>query len=143
MVLRMKGRHGIADFQITAGDRFAALVKSHGDVVNAFFQVGQIGGHGQNGHQLGTHGDAEFALHGESIGAAADADDDVSQGLGAEVNDPAHFHAGGVNVQTAHFGQSGKLLVIVVSLVLHAGGQRHHGQVVGVHDIVDVAGQAQ
>jgi hypothetical protein len=34
-----------------------------------------------------------------------------------------------------------KLLVVVVALVLHAGGHGHHGQVVGVHDVVDVAGQ--
>ena len=27
--------------------------------------------------------------------------------------------------------------------MLHAGVQRHHGQVVGVHDVVDVTGQAQ
>jgi hypothetical protein len=27
--------------------------------------------------------------------------------------------------------------------VLHAGGHGHHGQVVGVHDVVDVAGEAQ
>ena len=61
-----KGRHGIAHFQIPAGDRFAALVKSHGNIVDTLFEVGQIGGHGQDGHQLGTNGDAEFALHGDS-----------------------------------------------------------------------------
>ena len=37
-------------------------------------------------------------------------------------------------------GQSG---VVVVELVLDAAGQGHHGQVVGVGDGVDVAGQAQ
>ena len=36
-----------------------------------------------------------------------------------------------------------QLLVVIVALVLHAGGERHHGQVVGVGDVVDVAGKAQ
>jgi hypothetical protein len=99
--------------------------------------------HGQDGHTLGAHGDAELGLHGEAVIAAAEADDDVAQGLGAEVDDPAHFHAGGVDVQAAHAGQAGQLLVVVVALVLHARGHGHHGQVVGVHDVVDVAGEPQ
>jgi hypothetical protein len=138
-----EGRHGVAHFQVAGGDRFAALVEGHGDVVEALFQVGQILGHGQDRHALGTHGDAELGLHHEAVGAAADADDDVAQGLGAEVDDPAHFDTGGIDVQPAHLGQAGQLLVIVVALMLHAGGHRHHGQVVGVHDVVDVAGEAQ
>ncbi len=138
-----KGRHGISHFEITAGHRFAALVESHGDIVDALFQVGKIRGHGQDGHQLGAHGDAEFGLHGVAVGAAAQADDDVSERLGAEVDDPAHFHAGGVDVEAAHAGQAGQLLIVVVSFMLHAGGHGHHAQVVGVHDVVDVAGKSQ
>ena len=56
---------------------------------------------------------------------------------------PTHFHARGVNVQAAHFAQLGQLLVAIISFVLHAGGERHHGQVVGVGDVVDVAGEAE
>jgi hypothetical protein len=136
-----EGRHGVAHFQIAGGDRFAGFVEGQGDVVEALFQIGQIADHRQDGHTLGTHRDAELGLHGEAVKATADADDDVAQGLGAEVDDPAHLHAGGIDVQAPHAGQAGQLLVIVVALVLHAARSGHHGQVVGVHDVVDVAGE--
>jgi len=29
---------------------------------------------------------------------------------------------------------------LLIALVLHAGGHGDHGQIVGVHDVVDVAG---
>jgi len=45
-------------------------------------------------------------------------------------------------VQTAQ-AALGQLGIVVVPLVLHTGVQCRHGQIVGVHDIVDVAGQAQ
>ena len=37
----------------------------------------------------------------------------------------------------------GQLLIGVVGLMLHPGGKRHHAQVVGVHDGVDITGQAK
>jgi len=37
----------------------------------------------------------------------------------------------------------GKLLVGVVGLMLHTGGQRHHAQIVGVHDGVNITGQTK
>ena len=55
----------------------------------------------------------------------------------------AGTHPGGIHVQPGHTGQARKLLVIVVALVLHSGGQGDHGQIVSVHDVVDVAGQTQ
>ncbi|VTR63883.1 hypothetical protein DESC_100079 [Desulfosarcina cetonica] len=138
-----EGGHGVADFEITTGNRFAALVEGHGDFVDAVFQVGQVGGHGQDGHQLRTHGNAELALHRETIRTTTKADDDVAQGLGAEVDDPAHLHAGGIDVQAAHAGEAGQLFVIVVALMLHTGRHGDHAQVVRVHDVVDVAGETQ
>jgi hypothetical protein len=117
--------------------------ESNRNVVDAFFEVTEVGGHGQDGHQLGADGNPEFGLHGEAVIASAEADDDVSQGLCAKVDNPAHFHAGGVDVQAAHAGQAGQLLIVVVALMLHTRGHGHHGQVVGVHDVVDVAGQPQ
>ena len=63
--------------------------------------------------------------------------------LGAKIHDPAHLHARGVNVQAAHFAELGQLLVAIISFVLHARGERHHGQVVGVGNVVDVAGEAE
>jgi hypothetical protein len=143
MVLRMKAVMALPTSRSPVVTGLPLLSKGHGDVVEALFQVGQVADHGQDGHTLGTHGDAELGLHGEAVIAAAEADDDVAQGLGAEVDNPAHFHAGGVDVQAAHAGQAGQLLVVVVALVLHARGHGHHGQVVGVHDVVDVAGEPQ
>ena len=138
-----EGRHGVADFEIAGGDGLAAAVEGHGDFVQPFLEVGQVLDDGQDGHALGADRDAEPGLHHVAVLPAADADDDVAQGLGAEVHDPAHLDAGGVDVQAPHAGQAGELLVGVVALMLHAGGQRHHGEVVGVHDVVDVAGQPQ
>ena len=135
------GGHGAADFQIAGGDRFACFVKGHRDVVQPFAQVGQIADDGQNGHQLGADGDPELGLHDHAVQPAAHTDNDISQGLGTEVHDPAHLHPGGVDVEPAHTGQARKLFIVVVALVLHSGGQGDHGQVVGVHDVVDVAGQ--
>jgi len=138
-----EGGHGVAHFQVTAGHRFAALVEGHGDVVDPFLQVGQVGGDGQDGHQLGADGDAELGLHGVAVGTTAEADDDITEGLGTEVDNPAEFHPGGVDVQPAHTGQPGQLLVVIVALMLHPGGHGDHPQVVGVHDVVDIAGEAE
>ena len=71
MVLRMKAAHGVAYFKVAASNRFAALVKGHGNFIDTVFEVGQVGGHSQNGHQLGTYGDAELALHGITVETAA------------------------------------------------------------------------
>ena len=113
------------------------------DLANALAQVLQVGSDGEDGHQLAAHGDAELGVHGEAVGLAfAEADLDVAEALGAEVDDPAHLHALGVDIQPLQ-AALGKAFVGVVALVLHTGIQRHHGQVMRVHDVVDVAGQAQ
>ena len=56
---------------------------------------------------FGADRDAELGLHHVAVHAAAHADDDVAQGLGAEVHDPAHLHPGGVDVEAPHLGQAG------------------------------------
>ena len=137
------GHHGVAHFQVAGGDRVALLVVSYDDFVQPFLEVRQAVENGQDGHDFRGHGDAGFGLHHEAVGlGGAHADDHVPQGLGAEVQDPAHFDVAGVDVQALQvpFGQLG---VVIVELMLHPGGHRHHGQVVGVHDVVDVAGEAQ
>ena len=136
------GGHGAGHLQILGGDRLAAAAVGHDDLADALPQVLQIPGHGEDGHQLGAHGDAELGLHEVAVLGAADADDDVAQALGAEVQHPAHLHPLGVDVQALE-APLGQLLVVVVAFVLHAGVEGHHGQVVGVHDVVDVAGEAQ
>ena len=136
------GGHGAGHLQVLGGDRLAAAAVGHHDLADALPQVLQVLGHGQNGHQLGAHGDAELGLHQVAVLGTADAHDDVAQTLGAEVQDPAHLHALGIDVQALQ-APLGQLLVVVVALVLHAGVEGDHGQVVGVHDVVDVAGEAQ
>ena len=138
-----EGGHGIAHFQVAAGYRLAALVKGYGDVIDPLFQVCQVCSHGQDGHQLAAHGNTEFRLHGKTVIAAADADDDIPEGLSAEINDPAHLHPGGINIKPTHTGQPGQLLIIIITLMLHAGGHGHHGQVMSVHDIIDITGKSQ
>ena len=138
-----ESRHGIADFQIARRDGFAAFVKRHGNVVEALFQIGQIPDNCQDGHALGAYRDAEFGLHGESIHATPQTDDNVAQRLRTKIHDPAHFHTRGVDVQAAHAGQPFQLFVVVIALVLHAGSQCHHRQVMGIHDVIDIAGQTQ
>src|SRR5208337_1210562 len=86
--------------------------------------------------------DAEPGIHQEAVHLAAPADGDLAQGLGAEVHDPAHLEVLGIDVQALQV-PLGQLGVVIVELVLQPGGGGHHGQVVGVHDVIDVAGEAQ
>ena len=136
------GGHGAGHLQILGGDGVALAVIGHDDLADTLPQILQIPGHRQNGHQLGAHGNAELGLHQVAVLGAADADDDVAQTLGAEVQDPAHLYPLGVDIQALE-APLGQLLVVVVALVLHTGVEGHHGQVVGVHDVVDVASEAQ
>jgi len=135
------GGHGISHFQIAGCHGIAAPVKSYGDVVQAFLQVRQVSHDRQNRHQFGADGNPEFGLHHVSVHAAAHADDNVAQRLGTEIHDPAHFDPGGIDLQTTHPGEPLQLLVGVVPLVLHPGRKSHHGQIVRIHDIVDITGQ--
>ena len=136
------GGHSAGNFQILTGDRLAGLGVSNDDLADTLAQVLQVLGNSQDSHQLGADSDAELGLHHEAVQTAADTDDDVTQGLSTEVDDPAHLHALGVDVQTAQ-ALLGQPLVVIVALVLHTGGQSHHSQVVSVHNIVNIAGQAQ
>ena len=136
------GGHGAGHFQVLGGHGVALAVVGHNDLTNALPQVLQVLGHGQDCHQLAAHGNAELGLHQIAVLIAADTDEDVPQALGAEVQNPAHLYPLRVDVQTLQ-APLGQLLVVVVALMLHTGVESHHSQVVGVHDVVDVAGEAQ
>src|SRR5574340_258276 len=125
-----EGCHGIAYFKIACCDWFAALIKGNCDIVQALFQVCEVIGYGKNCHALRPYCDTEFRLHHEAVLPAAHADDYMAEGLGAEVHYPPHLHTGGVYVKPPHSCEPLQLLVIVVTLMLHAGCHRHHGQVV-------------
>ena len=137
------GGHGARHLQIFGGHGLARPVVGHDDAAEAFAHVLEVAGHGKDGHDFGRHGNVEMGGHHEAVGLAAHADDYVAQGLTAEVDDPVHAHVGGIDVQTGLTGKTEQLFVVVVAFVLHAGGERHHGQVVGVGDGIDVAGEAQ
>ena len=64
------------------------------------------------------------------------------QSLTAEVQHEAPLHPRRVDVQTAQ-SPLRQLRVVVVALVLHTGVQGGHRQIVGVHNVVDVAGKPE
>ncbi len=137
------GGHGAVHLQVGGGDRHARPIISHDDSPHAFTQIAQIPGNSQNGHDLGRHRNIEVRLHQEAVAAAAHTDDDVPQSLAAIIQNPAHADVGRVDVEPFATRQTQPGFVVVVALVLHARGQSHHGQIVGVHDRVDIAGEAQ
>ena len=134
--------HRACNLEIVTGDGFAAAGVRDDDLADALTQILEVTGDSQNRHQLGADGNAELGLHHEAVQTAADADDDVAQALRAEVHDPAHLDALRVNVEALE-ALLGQPLVIVVALMLHTRVQGDHRQVVRVHDIVDIAGQAE
>ena len=134
--------HGASDLEILAGDRLAAAGVGDDDLADTLTQILQVARDGENGHQLGADGDAELGLHQVAVQTAAEADDDVAKALCAEVHDPAHLDTLGVDVETLE-ALLCQPFVIVIALVLHTSGQSDHGKVVGVHDVVDIAGEAQ
>ena len=134
--------HRACDLKIVAGDGLAAAGVRDDDLADTLTQILQITGDSQNGHQLGADGDAELGLHHEAVQTAADADDDVAQALRAEVHDPAHLDALRVDVEALE-ALLGQPLIVVVALVLHTRVQGDHRQVVRVHNVVDIAGQAE
>ena len=106
-------------------------------------QVLQISCHGQYRHQLGADGDVGAGVHRIAVHfSLAQANTHFPQRLAAEVQHKAPLYPLRVDVQPPQ-PPLGQLLVVVVPLVLHPGVQRRHGQIVGVHDVVDVAGQPQ
>ena len=134
--------HGAGNFEVLAGDGVAALGVGNNDLADTLTQILQIAGDSEDRHQLGANGNAELGLHQVAVQTAADAHDDIAKTLCAEVQDPAHLHTLGVDIQTLQT-LAGQPLVVVVALVLHTRVQSDHRQVVRVHDIVDIAGQTQ
>ena len=84
-----------------------------------------------------------MGLHHISVIAPAHAGDDMAQRLTAEINDPPHLNASGVNIQPGLTGKAQQGFIVIVSLVLHTGGKRNHSQIVSVGDGIDVTGESQ
>ena len=134
--------HRAGNLEVLAGHGLAGTGVRYNDLADALAQILQVARDSQDRHQLGTDRDAELGLHHEAIQSSAKTDDNVAQGLRAEVDYPAHFNALGVDVQTLQ-ALLRQPLVVVVALMLHTRGQSDHRQVVRIHDIVDIAGQTQ
>ena len=134
--------HGAGNLEIFAGDGLAAAGVGNNDLADALAQILEVTRDSQDCHQLGADGDAELGLHHVAVQTAADADDDVAQALRTEVHDPAHLDALRVDVEALE-ALLGQPLVVVVALVLHTRVQGDHRQVVRVHNVVDIAGQAE
>ena len=92
-------------------------------------QVVQVGGEGEDGHDLRGDGDDELGLARDAVLAAAEADDDVAQRPVADVEDPRPEDPVRVDAER----------VLVVEAVV----DERAGQVVGRADGVDVAGQVE
>ena len=99
------------------------------DAPEARTQVEDVGGQGQDGHDLAGHGDDELALAGQPVEPAAETDGDLAQGAIADVEDPRPGDREGVDVER----------VAVVQVVVEEG----RGEVVGGADGVHVAGEVE
>ena len=135
-------RHGARYLQILRGDGTALFIVGQHNIPDAAAQIGQIPRHGQDGHQLGADGDVGAGVHGVAVHFPVAADVHFPQRLTAEVQHEAPLYPRRVDVQAAQ-ATLGQLGVVIVALVLHPGVQRRHGQIVGVHDVVDIAGKPQ
>ena len=124
------------------GSHFVAVgVIGHHDPADPLAHVLQVVGDRHDRHDFAGHGDVEPRVHLEPVHLAAFADGDAAQRLRAEVDRPAHLDAVGVHAETAQ-SELAQLGVVIVGLVLHAGGQGDHRQVVGIGHRVDIARQA-
>ena len=134
--------HRARHFEVFGGDRIALLVVGDHDLAHAPPKVRHVAEDREDRHHLRGHRDVEARRHHEAVLLASDADDDVAQGLSAEVDHPAHLHPVGVDVESPQVSL-GEPRVAVVELVLHARGERDHAEVVGVDERVDVAGETE
>ena len=87
-------------------------------------------------------GQTPQAFHLETILGTANTNFDIAQTLSSKVDHPTHLYFFRVDIQTsqAAFGQ---LLIIIVRFMLHTSVQCNHCQIMGVGNIIDVAGQSQ
>ena len=134
--------HRARHFEVFGGDRIALLVVGDHDLAHAPPEVRHVAEDRKDRHHLGGHRNVEARRHHETVLLAPDTDDDVAQGLGAEVDHPAHLHPVGIDVESPQVSLR-QSRVAVVELVLHARGERDHAEVVGIDERVDVSGEAE
>src|ERR1035437_7918793 len=114
---------------VLEGDQFALHRRADDHPAEPAAQILQIGGKGQDRHDLRGDRDHRLALAGQAVLTAAQADHDPAQCPVADVDNPRPADREGVDSE----------LVAVVDRVVQEGGS----QVVGRPDRVDVAGQVE
>ena len=121
--------HRAGDAEVLGGDRRAVGRRRQDDPPEPRAQVEQVGGQGEDGHDLGADGDDELGLARDAVLAPAEADDDVAQRPVADVDDARPEDPVRVDAER----------VLVVEAVV----EERAGQVVRRADGVDVAGQVE
>ena len=140
--VHQEGAHRAVHLEIGGRHWCAGLRVGHDDLREPPAKIRQVGRHRENRHHLRGDGDVEAGVAGIAIESAAATDRDAPQPLCAEVHRPAELDALRVDVQPlqAAFSEPG---VVMVALVLQARVERDHGQVVGIGDRIDVAGETE
>ena len=134
--------HRAADLEVSGSNGLTLFIVGQGYFIHSLPHIRQVADNGQYRHQFGTGGDGESRFHRDTVFAPAVANGNISQCLGAEIHDPVEFDTVRVDIQPPHVCQSLKVFVIVITFVLHSGSQSDHRQIVCVHNIIHVAGQA-
>ena len=122
-------RHRAGDAEILRGDRLPVRGRRQDDPAEPRAQVVQVGGEGEDRHDLGGDGDDELGLARDAVLAPAEPDDDVAQRAVADVDDARPEDPVRVDAER----------VLVVEAVV----EERAGQVVRRADGVDVAGQVE
>ena len=121
--------HRAGDAEVLGGDRRPVGRRREDDPAEPRPQVVQVGGQGEDGHDLRADGDDELGLARDAVLAPAEPDDDVAQGPVADVDDARPEDPVRVDPER----------VLVVEAVV----EERAGEVVRGADGVDVAGQVE
>ncbi len=113
-------RHGAFAAELMDVDGVAVQIRTDDDPAEAAFQVLQIRGKAQDGHDFRSHRDHEAVFPREAAGLAAQSHNDVAQGAVVHVHDAAPGDLAGIDAQ----------LIPLLDVVVDHGRQ----QVVGCRD---------
>lgn len=126
-------RHRAGGAEVFGGDRGPVPGRPDDDPPEAFAQVAQVRGEGEQDHHLARRRDVDARLARHPVDPRAKTDDDVAQRAVVHVEAAAPCDAAGVEEQAV-----GRRLPVVQVVVDHRGEQ-----VVGRGDRVEVAGEVE
>ena len=136
-------RHGTRHFQVFRRNRIALPVIGKDNSSDALAQIPKIYRHGQNRHQFGRYRDVRAGHHAVPVHFSfAKADLHFPERLAAEVHHKVPLNPVRIDIQPAN-PDLRKTLVVVIALMLHAGIQGGHAQIVRICNIIDIPGQAE